>query len=138
MSAFTNNADTGVQMSRLSITQAIKLSGISRTQFYGRYIKEGLISVSEHNGKRYIDSSEVLRVFGELKADSPVDKKEQIESHAGLQLQIELAVQKEQIKHLTEQLTESKEREKQYFEHIKLLESPKRKSNFVSRWWRGL
>ena len=54
--------------SRLSITEAITLSGISRSQFYSKYIKQGRISKSrDEQGRVYIDRSELYRVFPDLK-----------------------------------------------------------------------
>ena len=54
--------------SRLTITEAIALSGISRSQFYSKYINKGLISKSKDNqGKMCIDKSELLRVFPDIK-----------------------------------------------------------------------
>ena len=132
-------------MAKLTITEAIRRSGIGRTHFYNHYIKKGLISVSESNGKKFIDSSEVMRVFGELKGEHPQPVQERTISNAGVQLEIDLAVKSEQIKHLREQLAEAKEREQQYIERetfhreqIKLLEAPKKKSNPFSRWWHNL
>jgi len=50
--------------SQLTITEAIALSGISRSQFYSKYINTGQISKSKDaQGKAYIDKSELLRVF---------------------------------------------------------------------------
>ena len=64
-------------MAQVSISKAIKLSGVSRSSFYGKYIKQGLISISvDRDGKKQVDTSELVRVFGELKEqqnnDSPV------------------------------------------------------------------
>ena len=53
--------------SRLTITEAIALSGISRSQFYSKYINNGRISKSkDEHGKLYIDKSELLRVFPDV------------------------------------------------------------------------
>lgn len=58
-------------MATVSITQAAKLAGVSRSTLYRKYISTGQLSViSDHNGKKKIDTSELLRVFGELKKDS--------------------------------------------------------------------
>ena len=55
-------------MAKVSITEAIKLSGVSRSSFYGKYLKQGKISVTNGvDGKKEVDTSELLRVFGELK-----------------------------------------------------------------------
>ena len=56
-------------MAKVSISEAIKLSGVSRSSFYGKYIKQGQISISVgHDGKKQVDTSELIRVFGELKS----------------------------------------------------------------------
>ena len=55
---------------RLSITEAIELSGISRSQFYSKYINKGRISkLRDENNKVYIDSAELFRVFPNIKID---------------------------------------------------------------------
>ena len=54
-------------MATVNITQAAKLAGISRSYFHRKYIKTGLISVSaDADGKKKVDTSEILRVFGTL------------------------------------------------------------------------
>ena len=54
-------------MARLSISEAIRQSPIGKSQFYSKYIDGGLITVSVDNaGKKYVESSELLRVFGEM------------------------------------------------------------------------
>ena len=132
-------------MSRLTITKAIELSGVSRTHFYGKYINKGLISVSEANGKKFIDSSELVRVFGELKGEDSKTVQTQTELNAGLQSEITIAVQAEQLKQQAAQIAKYEEREQQYIEReqyqrerMKLLEAPQHKPNPFVRWWRGL
>jgi Zn-dependent oligopeptidase len=54
-------------MAKVTITDAAKLAGISRAHLYKKYIKTGVISISkDHRDRPYIDTSEILRVFGEL------------------------------------------------------------------------
>jgi hypothetical protein len=54
-------------MAKVTITDAAKLAGISRAHLYNKYIKTGVISISkDHRDRPYIDTSEILRVFGEL------------------------------------------------------------------------
>lgn len=137
--------NTGEQVAKLSITEAIKQSGISRTHFYGKYINKGLISVSENNGKKFIDSSELVRVFPDLKTENKENNQKQTEVNAPEHHEIILAVQAEQIKHLKEQLSDAKSREHEYKEReqfhrdqIRLLDAPKKRSNPISRWWNGL
>lgn len=59
-------------MPTVSISKAIKLSGVSRQHFYDAYLKTGKISVDRSDEKRpVIDTSEILRVFGKLHEDNP-------------------------------------------------------------------
>ena len=61
-------------MALLSIAEACRKAGISKPTMYNNYINTGKISVSQDNaGKKGIDPSELIRVFGTLKGDpSPV------------------------------------------------------------------
>ena len=54
-------------MARVSITEVARLAGIGRSSFYQTYINKGAISVSkDSSGKKFIETSELIRVFGEL------------------------------------------------------------------------
>jgi hypothetical protein len=66
----------GVTMPEISISEAAKRAGISRQKLYENYINKGRISVSKNaKGRPCIDTSEILRVFGELKnIDTHTDK----------------------------------------------------------------
>ena len=101
----------------LTITEAIKQSGIGRTAFYSK-INKGLISVSVVNGKKAIDPSELVRVFGN---DVQVENK--VNSEEDLNKQAEQALI---IKHLTERLEDANERVNDYKATVKRLESPDR------------
>jgi predicted site-specific integrase-resolvase len=57
-------------MSKVSITQAAKLSKISRSTLYNKYIKTGIISVETTEDKKLIDVSELIRVFGSIQLDN--------------------------------------------------------------------
>ena len=58
-------------MAKVSITAAAKLAGVSRSTLYRSYIDKGLLSVSkDQKGKRCIDTSELLRVFGALQRET--------------------------------------------------------------------
>jgi predicted site-specific integrase-resolvase len=58
-------------MAKVNITQAARLAGITRQYLHKKYIKAGLISVEvDHAGNPQIDTSEIIRVFGELHDDS--------------------------------------------------------------------
>jgi hypothetical protein len=56
-------------MSKLTITQAATSVNISRSHLYKKYISQGLISVEVHDGKKFIDTSELIRVFGNITKD---------------------------------------------------------------------
>ncbi len=54
-------------MAKVSITEAARLAGISRYQLYRGYINKGVLTVDKDTqGRPLIDTSELLRVFGEL------------------------------------------------------------------------
>ena len=57
-------------MAIVSKSKAAKLAGVSRPTMY-RYIKNGKVSVTKNkDGSEGVDTSELMRVFGELKDDS--------------------------------------------------------------------
>lgn len=58
--------NTVVHMNKVSITQAAKLAGISRSYLYRKYINNGLISVEKEDNQKFIDISELIRVFGDM------------------------------------------------------------------------
>ncbi len=55
-------------MSKVSITQAAKMAGVSRQTFYTKYINTGVISVDVFEDKKSIDVSEIIRVFGSIQS----------------------------------------------------------------------
>mgnify|MGYP003600807473 FL=1 len=58
-------------MAPVSISEAARLSGISRSNFYKKYIRQGKLSVTkDHQGRPQVDVSEIIRVFGGLHGDS--------------------------------------------------------------------
>jgi hypothetical protein len=73
-------------MPEISISEAAKRAGISRQKLYENYINKGRISVSKNvKGKPCIDTSEILRVFGELKNIDTSDTNSDNESDIKLQ-----------------------------------------------------
>lgn len=61
-------------MALVSVSQAARLAGISRQHLYRKFIKTGEVSVSKGiKGEPLIDTSELLRVFGQLHGDSHGD-----------------------------------------------------------------
>ena len=124
-------------MARVSITKAAKLAGISRSHLYKSYIDTGLISLSKDaKDKPYVDTSELLRVFGTLTDSLPkTGQKTTSEDSSGQaqrQVKDKQSAQEEKIKMLEQQLEEAKEREAWYQSQVKnltdtmkLLEGPK-------------
>lgn len=53
-------------MSKLSITDAAKAAGVSRSHLYKKYINTGIISIDIVDDKKMIDISEIIRVFGNV------------------------------------------------------------------------
>lgn len=53
-------------MSKLSITDAAKAAGVSRSHLYKKYINTGIISIDVVDYKKMIDISEIIRVFGNV------------------------------------------------------------------------
>ena len=134
-------------MARVSISEAAKLAGISRNSLYKTYISKGRITVSsDKSSKKYIETSELLRVFHELQDDSQGDKggiqQDDNVLHPDTALLIEnklLAQQLEEAK-AREQKQEQQFAEREQFYQgqikelthtVKLLDSPK----YPRLWW---
>lgn len=56
-------------MAKVSISEAIRITGISRSHFYNKYINHGIISIINENNKKSIDVSELIRVFGDIRLE---------------------------------------------------------------------
>jgi hypothetical protein len=98
-------------MTFLSIAEATKLIGKSRATLY-RYIDEGKLSTSVDDlGKRKIETSELLRVFGEFsKKDNETVSERQNLTPRDTNLSQRLRDAAEHIRWLTAQLDEEKAR----------------------------
>lgn len=123
-------------MAQVSITEAARLSGISRSNFYKSYIRRGRIRVTkDHQGNPQIDTSEIIRVFGELRGDGILAYPEvQDDTDNGYMLAV-------LNRSLVTQLEVAKEREQWYRQQIgelsntiKLLEHH-RPAPFWQRWF---
>lgn len=140
-------------MAKVSISQAAKLAGISRTSLYKTYLNKGVISVSkDSSGKKCIDTAELLRVFGELQGDTansnPTQHSEQKvtpETVTQNELLVELGQLRFERNHLKEQLSNAQEREEWYKHQIsaltdtlKLLEHKPVTAKPARRWWQVL
>lgn len=54
-------------MAKVTLTEAAQMVGVSRVTLYKRYINSGILSVDrDQNGKPKVDTSELLRVFGDI------------------------------------------------------------------------
>lgn len=53
-------------MSKVSISQAIRMVNVSRSHFYKKYVNSGVISIENSEGKKLIDTSELVRVFDNI------------------------------------------------------------------------
>lgn len=133
-------------MARLTITKAIEQSPIGKTHFYKQYIDTGKITVSVDNaGKKYIDSSELLRVFGELKGEPSENVQEQ--SAVGDTV-LPNAEQGELVSALREQIADLKSEREFYQSQVITLTNrleapavqptPAKRQSRISKWWHGL
>lgn len=139
----------GCHMAKVSISKAAKLAGVSRTALYKSYINKGLISTSrDESGKKCIDTSEILRVFNELKNDSKglqvdtlenTDTKEKVSTETAKDFEIKLL--QSQLEEFKKREQEAQERENWYKKKIddltdtmKLLEAPKQTQR-LPFWW---
>jgi ATP-dependent Lon protease len=103
-------------MAKVTVSEAARLVGLARQNLYKNYINEGKISIErDHLGKPKIDTSELIRVFGEIRMTSGMSKEEhkmttentihdgeltaitqaKDQVIAALQLQIEAAIERE-------------------------------------------
>lgn len=93
-------------MARVSISEAIRMTGVSRSHFYNKYINKGLISVQIEDDKKMIDISELIRVFGNIHVENST--KEQIRTIEDIENIIDNT---KIIELLEQQLLEYKQRE---------------------------
>ena len=118
----------GDYMPKMSISEAARQAGISRQYFYSKYINTGAITVSvDDSGNKYVDESELLRVFdGRLPATkAPSTKKDSLHAQSirhetpkndgvitGLQTEVQL---------LREQLQDYRQREQRLLDQVDAL-----------------
>ena len=136
-------------MARVSITKAARLAGVNRGTLYKTYINKGVISVSaDEHGKKFIDTSELLRVFGSLQSEqgnstvNSTGDNEKLLPNTGGDTGGDTAKDVE-IKLLREQLAKAEQREGWLHEKIdtltdtvKLLEDNREVRQIYPRlWW---
>lgn len=101
-------------MAQVSVSEAARLAGISRSNFYKNYISSGKISVTrDHQDRPQVDTAEVLRVFGRLQGDSNLVSPEEQEDTPEKDSE-----GSPYIRALLKQLDEAKEREQWYRQQI--------------------
>lgn len=100
-------------MATVTISEAARLAGISRTQLYRGFINKGKLSVIKENDKVAIDVSELLRVFPNATVEAQLTQQEVAESNSentGSQMEV-VTLLKDQLKKAEAQLVEAQERE---------------------------
>jgi hypothetical protein len=133
-------------MARHSITAAAKLAGIARSAMYEHYINNGKLSVShDERNKPYIDTSELLRVFGQLPGmttevqDDKDGQSRTVEGGDSGQSSVALAVATAQLTMLEQQLRDKDAEIERYRERetrlLALLEYKPAQTEKKKRWW---
>lgn len=133
-------------MTRLTITEAIERSPYGKTYFYKKYINgksADRITVSvDENDKKYIESSELERVFPSLAGkhtDEQVNATVSTTSDLGANERERAIEQSALVKELRSQIHELKE-DKQFLQGQLLRLSPPepvqaKQGNWFTRWW---
>ena len=115
-------------MTLLTLTQAAKTAGIARSTLY-RAIRNGRLSVvSQQNGSKGIDTSELQRVFGPLQdATKPTSQHDAPRDVALLQARIDALERENGL--LRDEIQASRERENKLLDVVSqgLLKAPKDK-----------
>lgn len=142
-------------MARVSISKAAKLAGVSRSTLYTTYINKGALSVSsESDGKKYIETSELLRVFGSLASEdntppppytpdtvrkttprTPSDTMPDVVALELSHVREKLAVAEKQIKSFEGREHWYQEQMKTLTDTVKLLEDQREPLPSPRRWW---
>jgi hypothetical protein len=104
-------------MPKHSVSEAARLAGVSRSHFYKKFIKTGLISVErDKEDKPIIDTAEIMRVCGELKGKNTENVSGgQPDTH---EIHSQNTALQTEIKLLREQLAAAADREKWYQDQL--------------------
>ena len=116
-------------MAKLNLTQAAKAAGIARGTLY-KHIDEGKLSCQlDDKGKRVIDTSELMRVYGEIKQpeingerseDRPIEHKEtQEETEITAVLRERIGDLEKQVEDLRQDKEASNKRESELLDIVK-------------------
>ena len=96
-------------MELLNLTAAAQAAGVNRSTV-ARALKNGRLSATNNEmGERCIDTAELMRVFGPLKADAQANAHPLLIQAIGVEALVE--VLQEQLRHATEREQQGRERE---------------------------
>ena len=96
-------------MALLNLTAAAQAAGVNRSTV-ARALKNGRLSATNNEmGERCIDTAELMRVFGPLKADAQANAHPLLIQAIGVEALVE--VLQEQLRHATEREQQGRERE---------------------------
>ena len=88
-------------ITKLTIAEAVKRSGVSRPTFNSRYIKTELVTVLKENGKQYIKAAELTKAINQQKKKTTPVKKAKPSQLTLLKLEIEqLQEEEEKLRNL--------------------------------------
>ena len=114
-------------MAKVNISDAIKMSGVSRQTFYAKYINKGVVTVEkDHLGKKCIDTAELMRVFGNIALDNE-DKTIHDDNRRTLtpdldskirELEMEVKLVREQLADHKEQIQDYRQREQRLLDQV--------------------
>lgn len=101
-------------MSKVNISEAAKLAGVSRQYFYKKFLTPGFITIERDlTGSKVIDTSEIIRVCGKLEDDKGDSQQSVISLHQMTgEKDTEINTLKTELRLLREQLASTSEREK--------------------------
>jgi hypothetical protein len=122
-------------MAKISISEAARLSGISRSALYRGYISKGKLTVErDKNNAPMVDTSELFRVFGETAKRTGEQDIDQISEQVSLRE--EVARLRALVEVYERQLQEDKEREDWLRRKIDQLQPPAIAGPETRRrWW---
>ncbi|MBU2764701.1 hypothetical protein A4U49_05260 [Acidithiobacillus ferrivorans] len=122
-------------MAKVSISEAARLVGISRSALYRGYISQGKVSVErDYRNAPVVDTSELLRVFGDISKATAEHHPDQVVDMA--QLQAEVARLQALVQLYESQLAEAKEREDWFKRKIDQLQPQALAGPETKRkWW---
>jgi len=122
-------------MAKISISEAARLAGISRSALYRGYISKGKLTVErDKNNAPMVDTSELFRVFGETAKRTGEQDIDQISEQVSLRE--EVARLRALVEVYERQLQEDKEREDWLRRKIDQLRPPAISGPETRRrWW---